>query len=333
MTSVGLVLGAGGLAGFAYNTAALAVLQRLTGWDPRTADLIVGTSAGSNVGALLRGNVPVSDALDRILTVPTNPRSMARLRELSGREQHARDQAVFRFAPQAPGLAVKELLRGPFARPTRVVSGLLPAGRIRTEVIGDRAAELHHGRWPARPLWIPAVRLSDGERVIFGRDRTDVGVGTASEASSAIPSFFRPVPIEHDRYIDGGIHSPTNADLVVDQKFDLVVIVSPMSGTPLPALAQTLNGGLRVLSKHVLCREVRDITEQGTPVLVVEPSLDEMRAMGPTLMDPTRIVNVVLQTSSAARLALTEEDVGDELDLLRKAAEENPSPQDVAYPE
>ncbi len=333
MTSVGLVLGAGGIAGFAYHTAALAVLQRLTGWDPRTADLIVGTSAGSNVGALLRGNVPVSDALDRILTVPTNPRSMARLRELSGREQHARDQAVLRFAPQAPRLAVREMLRGPFARPVRLITGLLPAGRIRTEAIGDRAAELHHGNWPARPLWIPAVRLSDGERVVFGRDRTDVSVATASEASSAIPSFFRPVPIERDRYIDGGIHSPTNADLVVDQRFDLVVVVSPMSGTPVTALARTINGGVRALSKRVLCREVRDIAEQGSAVLVIEPSLDEMRAMGPTLMDPTRIVNVTLQTSSAARLSLNDEDVGYELDLLRKAAEENPSPRDVAYPE
>ena len=67
MTSVALVLGGGGIAGYAYHAAALAVLQRMTGWDPRTAELIVGTSAGSNVAAILRGNVPVGEALDRIL--------------------------------------------------------------------------------------------------------------------------------------------------------------------------------------------------------------------------------------------------------------------------
>ena len=52
----------------------------------------------------------------------------------------------------------------------------------------------------------------------------------------------------------------------------------------------------------------------------VEPSIDEARAMGPTLMDPTRIVNVVMQTSSAARAAFAEEQLGSQLELLRAAA-------------
>ena len=50
----------------------------------------------------------------------------------------------------------------------------------------------------------------------------------------------------------------------------------------------------------------RAIKNDGSEVLVVEPSLDEMRSMGPTLMDPTRVLNTVLQTSNAARLTLTE---------------------------
>ena len=79
MTTVGLVLGGGGLAGFAYHTGTLAVLRRITGWDPRTAEIIVGTSAGSGIGGTLRGGVEVGEALDRMLSVPTNPRSMARL--------------------------------------------------------------------------------------------------------------------------------------------------------------------------------------------------------------------------------------------------------------
>ena len=47
--------------------------------------------------------------------------------------------------------------------------------------------------------------------------------------------------------------------------------------------------------------------------------------MGPTMMDPTRIVNVVLQTSSAARSAMTESRLGAELDILRQAAAEQPT--------
>ena len=333
MTSVALVLGGGGIAGYAYHAAALAVLQRMTGWDPRTAEVIVGTSAGSNVGAILRGNVPVGEALDRILTVPTNPRSMARLRELSGRAEATASRGDFRLAPAAPKLALRELSRGVFARPSRLAVGLLPAGRLGTEVIGDRAAELHHGQWPDRKLWIPAVRLSDGERIVFGRDRIDVGVGTATEASSAIPAFFRPVPIDGDRYIDGGVHSPTNADLVVGKGYDLVVIVSPMSGDSLMSIGRSVNAPVRAFSREVLRREVRAIRNDGAEVLVVQPSLDEIRSMGPTLMDPTRVLNTVLQTSNAARLSLTEAGVDHELGMLRQAAAEHPSPRDVALPE
>lgn len=333
MTSVGLVLGAGGLAGFAYHTACLAVLQRLTGWDPRTAEILVGTSAGSGVGATLRGGVPADASLDRALSVPTNPRSMARLRELSGREVAARSGPTFRFAPAAPGLALREAIKGPFARPVRLLTGLAPVGRVRTDMIGDRAADLHRGVWPDATLWITAVRLSDGELTVFGRDRTDVSVAAATEASSAIPGFFRPVVIDGERYVDGGVHSATNADLLAGRKLDLVVVVSPMSGRSHAAMARTLNGPMRLYCRRQLDKEVAQLVESGTEVLRLEPSLEEMRAMGPTLMDPTRVVTTVLQTSSAARTALTERDVGHQLDLLRKAALEHPSPPDVELPE
>ena len=89
---------------------------------------------------------------------------------------------------------------------------------------------LHKERWPAEPLWICALRLSDGARVVFGRDAApEPDVGTAVEASSAIPGFFAPVVIDGERYVDGGAHSPTNADLVARIGLDLVIVVSPMS--------------------------------------------------------------------------------------------------------
>ena len=51
--AVGLVLGAGGVVGQAYQAGVLSALQRETGWDPRQAAIIVGTSAGSVTGAAL----------------------------------------------------------------------------------------------------------------------------------------------------------------------------------------------------------------------------------------------------------------------------------------
>lgn len=331
MTSVGLVLGGGGLAGFAYHTGTLAALQRLTGWDPRTAEIMVGTSAGSGIAALLRGGVSASESLDRMLAVPTNPRSMARLRELGGRELGQTPR--LRFAPAAPKLAIREVLRGPFVRPSRIVAGLLPSGSVRTDMVGDRAAELLGDEWPDEELWITAIRLSDGELVVFGKERTDVSVAAATEASSAIPGYFRPVVIHGERYVDGGVHSATNADQLVGRELDLVVIVSPMSGGSVRDMTRTISGPMRLWCKATLKKEVRALRENGTEVLVLEPTLDEMRAMGPTLMDPTRVVNTVLQTSSLAMQTLSDERIADRLDVLRAAAAEHPSPANVPYPD
>src|SRR5262245_63883401 len=58
---VGLVLGGGGLVGQAYHAGALAALEHDTGWDARSADVIVGTSAGARTGLLLRAGYRPSE--------------------------------------------------------------------------------------------------------------------------------------------------------------------------------------------------------------------------------------------------------------------------------
>src|ERR671916_2989661 len=55
---VGLVLGAGGVKGGAWLTGGLEAIARETGWDPASADYIVGTSAGAMMGSLLAAGVP-----------------------------------------------------------------------------------------------------------------------------------------------------------------------------------------------------------------------------------------------------------------------------------
>lgn len=316
MSKVGLVLGGGGIAGFAYLTTTLTVLQQITGWDPRDASVIVGTSAGANIGGFLRGGTPIGESLDDIMTLPANPRSMERLRVLSGREA---DRTI-RLFPTSLKMAAREAVRGPFMRPSRLVSGLLPNGNIRTDTIGDRMIDLHGDAWPEKELLLTTVRLHDSKRVVFGLDRTDVDVGTAVEASSAIPGYFKPVTIGGFRYIDGGAHSPTNADLLADRDLDLIVVVAPLSVDNLTTGWMTTNGALRLYWRDRVHREVAELRELGHQVLLLEPSIEEARSMGPTLMDPTRIVNVVLQTSSAARSAMTEAKLGPELAILRNAS-------------
>ena len=226
---VGLVLGAGGISGFGYHSGALSALSRATGWDPRTADVIIGTSAGSSFGAILRGGVHVDDALAHLLTAPANPDTMARLRVISGRDSGA--PSWLWFGPAAPRLVVRELARPWRLRPGRVGAALLPNGRIPTDLLGDRARVLHGTEWPEQTFWACAVRMDTGSRVVFGSDTRLVDVGTAVEASCAIPGFFRPVVIDGVRHVDGAVHSPTNADLAAEVDLDLVVVLSPMSSS------------------------------------------------------------------------------------------------------
>jgi predicted acylesterase/phospholipase RssA len=103
MTStIGLVLGAGGMSGQAYHAGALAALAHDTGWDPRTADVVVGTSAGAVTGALLRGDVEEQlDFLEPLL--PTWPVDALRVCAVRRRDGH---RVVFRDGRQSPRRAV-----------------------------------------------------------------------------------------------------------------------------------------------------------------------------------------------------------------------------------
>lgn len=330
---IGLVLGAGGITGFAYHSGVLSALERVTGWDPRTADVIVGTSAGAGVGAMLRGGVPVAAVLAHLLTAPSNPETMARLRVLSGRE--AQGSNWLWFAPGSPRLLLRELSRPWRTRPSRVAVSLLPNGRIPTDYLGDRVRQLHGQDWPEQAFLACALRLDDGQRVVFGASdvapEIDIDVGTAVEASSAIPAFFRPVRIGGDRYVDGGVHSPTNADLVAAMDLDLVVVVSPMSGEGSAGL-RSLDAVSRIASAACLRRELSELRGVGRELLVLEPDRDEIRAMGPIYMDPTRLIPTVLQSGSSTLSKLASEGDTPALTMLRRAAELVTSPPAVPYP-
>lgn len=308
-----LVLGGGGIAGAAWHGAVLAALDEV-GWDARRADLVVGTSAGSNVAAVLRLGVPPADLLAGPLGRPLSS---------VGAEHAARAGGPLRlpaprlgFArPGAPRLALRALSRPWRFNPLLALAGVLPHGQVPTSAIGDRIRATHDDPWPADPTWICAVRLADGRRVVFGRDVDDADLATAVEASSAIPGYFEPVEHGGATYVDGGVHSPTNADLAAGLGFDLVVVSSPMSGT-----SAALRGrwtGARPLHAAALGREVRRLRAGGTPVLVLQPGPDVVEAVGPTSMDPTRRRRVAQVAHRSVRTHLDDARVRERLDLLR----------------
>jgi len=216
--------------GHAWHCGALEALATETGWDPRGADLIVGTSAGAGVGAYLRGGQSVRHLYDR-LHQPASDSAHSRLMAIrSGVDEGEGGRSL---RPQAPWLALRSV-RTPWQAGV-ALTGFVPEGRRSTAPIGSWAEELHGHRWPADPLWLCAVDLVTGRRVVFGRDDDlpEVRVSEAVAASSAVPAIFRPVELDGRRYVDGGVHSPTNADVLADAeiRLDVVVVSSPMSAS------------------------------------------------------------------------------------------------------
>lgn len=303
MARIGLVLGAGGVVGGAFHAGVLAALAEDIGWDARDAELVVGTSAGSSTGALLRAGMPPADLFAettggtlsdeaRHVLARSRPRRSSSLRV---------DRRPLRLRPvvTAPKVLMRSAMRPWEARVGLLAAALLPAGTVPTQIISDIVAPHFPVGWPDRLLWITAVHLSTGRRVVFGRaDAPMASVGDAVAASCAIPGFFEPVVIGGSRYIDGGAHSPTNLDLVAGMGFDLVVVSSPMSraGSLLGRI-----GPVRQWARLELDREMRRVTRSGTPVLAFQPTSADLPVMGLNAMDLARRGPVALQVRESAR--------------------------------
>ncbi len=329
---IGLALGGGGIAGFSFHAGALGALQEATGWDPRTADVIIGTSAGSSITALLRGNVSVGEQVAWALSIPTDPVSMARLREVAGRGQPL--LGTWWLGPSAPSMVVRELFRFHRIRPLNVVAGMLPAGRIATSVVGDQVRALHGDDWPAQTTWIPAIALDSGELTVFGRDPIPASLSSAVQASCSIPAFYEPVLINGRRYVDGGVRSMLNADLLADEELDLdlVVALSPLSidGCYASAPFSTM---IRGIPKLQLRREISALADAGIPTLSLEPDPSVSRAMGRNPMDPTRVVSTLTAAAASAANELEKKTHKPMLDILREAGRSLTPPADVPFPD
>ncbi|MDQ6650030.1 MAG: patatin-like phospholipase family protein [Actinomycetota bacterium] len=310
MPRVGLVLGAGGVAGQAYHLGVLSALTEATGWDPRDVALVVGTSAGSVTGALLRAGLSVEDQAAR---------AMGRRPSAAGRD------LVERLGPRPPtpgpgqadlppgpsaglgGGVLRSVLARPWdARAGTLLAAALPRGRTSNKPLMAGLDRLYGDRWPNRPLWLPAVRLANGARVVFGNDGgRRPRVAEAVAASCAIPGYFAPVSIEGVDYVDGGAHSPSNLDLLAGEGLDLVVVSSPMSISS-GALRPRLDAPVRLQFRRYLSREAAKVTRAGTPVVSFQPNAADLDVLGFNAMDPRRSRAVLERVRETTRQRLAE---------------------------
>ena len=285
VSRIGLVLGAGGSVGHAYHAGVLAALEE-AGWDARSAEVVVGTSAGSIVAAYLRAGMSPADLAAGSLDRPLSAEGSALVARHPRRRRPNLETPGIQHADLAGGPAAADLLLRPWRVRTGILAAaLMPAGKVSTEPIASRVEEVFGDAWPSRPTWICAVCLEDGRLVAFGRaDAPPATMAEAVAASCAIPSYFQPVVIGGRRHIDGGSHSVTNADLLAGLGLDLVLVSCPMGGTR-DAIAMGWDLPVRGVVRARLAAEVAKVRRSGSGVLTLSPTRAVRAAMGPNPMD------------------------------------------------
>lgn len=255
MAGTALVLGGGGLTGIGWEIGMLAGLAE-AGIDLTDADVVIGTSAGSIVGAHLTSRrLPPEEMYERQLAVP-EARSDARM----GPAALARFAAIALRSRDTVSFGVR---MGKLALAARTVT----EAEQRTVI----ARTLGLTDWPARRLMVTAVDAATGERTAFD-DTSGVGLLDAVGASCAVPGIYPPVTIDGTRWIDGGVHSTANADLA--SGYGRVVVVAPMAASGGPIAGPRAQG--------------ERLVRGGARVCVITPDRAARSAFGRNVLDPAK---------------------------------------------
>jgi NTE family protein len=328
----GLVLGGGGVLGFAWTVGALSALEREEGLDVRDFEVCVGTSAGSILAALIGMHVGVDAILrhQQGIPLPADPRIDW---------DHATDTGGALPPRPSFGLGSPDLLRQAARHPLQVpplvaASALLPRGRGTLEPVGRMIEGLAvvllddrkgvAGRpgaarpWPSRPqTWIVAIDYAGGQRVVFGRaGAPPASISEAVQASCAIPAWYAPIMIDGRPYIDGGTYSPASIDVLADADLDEVWVLAPMASfafdRPRSPVARVERRFRRAATRRLLAEATR-LCAAGTAVTLLGPGPEDLQLMGANLMDPRRRNDVLATSLRTSAAALRREGPGVEL--------------------
>jgi len=244
-----LVLGSGGITGAAWEVGLVAGLAA-HGLDLTSADMILGSSAGSLAGAQLTSGTSLAGLYAAQCAPPEVAVSATMVRALMLR---------YGLAVFTPGTAARARKR--LGRVARRSPPLAEAER--RAVIG---AWLPSHEWPAQRLLIAAVDADTGECATFD-SASGVSLIEAVSASCAVPGVWPPVQINGRRWMDGGMRSAANADLAAG--FDRVVVLAP------------LWRGMRVMPPAL--RQCQQLAAAGSAVVLVTPNAESVAAMGNVL--------------------------------------------------
>ena len=262
MASRALVLGGGGPVGIGWETGIIRGLQE-EGVDLTDADVMIGTSAGAAVGTqLASGKTPAE--------------------LLAEQRERPDDGAGPAITPDMPVLIkIGEKWIGG-SEVTKAVRAEIGALAVEAKTLSEEEwlapfqAALPSPEWPSRRLLITGVDTGTGEFVTWERT-SGVDLAHTVAASCAVPGILPPVAIDGRRYMDGGGHSVSNAQLA--QGYERIVIIAPSGAGDNPYDNST---------RRLLETEVEALRAAGSIVEYFLPDAGSVEAFGPNRMDATR---------------------------------------------
>jgi NTE family protein len=256
-----LVLGGGGAVGVGWQTGLLMGLDE-AGVDLAGAEVVVGTSAGALVGALLASGREVTDALISLASLgqSIDPESLT-----------AGDEAFLRAIRQASLVTDSR-------QPLRAIGrAAQEAKTLAEDVYLDLFGTLDGTAWPAG-FRCTAIDTDTGELVVWD-EGSGVPLVRAVASSCAVPLLFPSVTVKGHRYMDGGLLSHLNAAAAPSTDVLVVLSCHPLGSKGAGgggALAASVTPDAELAPLRETRRLVAvepDFSEIGTPANMMDPDL------------------------------------------------------------
>ena len=271
-----LVLAGGGLTGAVYEIGALrAIDDLLVDRTINDFDIFVGTSAGALVGSFLANGMSPEEML-KVLAGKHQEIEPIERQHIFGMDWRELAYWGARFPARlakAWGYYLHNLDDMTLFDLLWTLSEVIPPGLydgLNLEAyIRKATTKLGHSNHfddLARELYIIATDLETGDRAVFGPNTgSDVPISMAVAASSAMPLLYKPIRIEDDEYVDGGLRGTASLDLAIERGATLVVCINPL--VPFDNHSQSHNPSISRKDTHLSDKGIQSIANQTIRIL------------------------------------------------------------------
>jgi len=199
-------------------------------------DIYVGVSAGAIVSTLLANNYTPRKLYDDIQYDRKTPLNFKRknIYNVAFSDFFRTLKPLFKRLPSLISYGWKNRRHAGFMDLLSIMQEFLPPGLFSLNNLHKYVSSVLYPegktndfRNLTKELYIPAVNLDSGQRMVFGEDELTVPISKAVAASAAIPLFFRPLRINGNDYIDGSTSQVSHVDIAIRNGAKLIVIINP----------------------------------------------------------------------------------------------------------